>query len=215
MFVQLVSIVLAAIAGLTAAPPEFLGQQGAASYGSFLEAQVRLDRVRVAGACAAITSRWQGRDRAGGNNIPPDLVAASATGDVVIEHVSVTGCGRTTRHNLIVYRQRSGGWMSVALPGGNSLASPVLTRDTMTAAVRAVVQLSPNAPCPTNSTLVQRFRFGEIRLVSPPNHGVWSEMIPLQYCGVDRSMQVTYTSTPDGGADYSLRPLFATGPTGR
>ena len=174
-----------------------------------MQQQVTLDRVRVAGAaCRSLVFQEIERNRTGANNIPEDIRNASVTGDVIIEHVRVTGCGRVSRHNLMIFRGRSGGWTAVALVPGASLASPVLQRDSYTAAVRAVIQLSPDAPCPPGSDITQRLRFGEIILVSAPRGGVWVERIPLRYCGLDRSMQVTYTLTPDGGADYALRPLF-------
>lgn len=208
MTLQILGFVLAVINGLLAPPADIRGAQTPAAYGAFIQQQVTLDRNRIAAPCPGLVFQEIERNRTGGNNIPEDIRNASATGDVIIEHVRVTGCGRVSRHNLMVFRQRSGGWTAVALVPGASLASPVLQRDSYTAAVRAVIQLSPDAPCPRGSDITQRLRFGEIVLVSAPRGGVWVERIPLTYCGLNRSMQVTYTLTPDGGADYALRPLF-------
>ena len=209
MSFQILGVVLAAITGLLAPPADIRGSQTPEAYAALVQQQVTLDRVRVAGAaCRSLVFQEIERNRTGANNIPEDIRNASVTGDVIIEHVRVTGCGRVSRHNLMIFRGRSGGWTAVALVPGASLASPVLQRDSYTAAVRAVIQLSPDAPCPPGSDITQRLRFGEIILVSAPRGGVWVERIPLRYCGLDRSMQVTYTLTPDGGADYALRPLF-------
>ena len=211
MVASMLLVVLTAISGLAAAPTELLGQQPGSAYSAFVEQQVRADRARVVGpSCAGLTLTALPRDRVGGNYIPPDIVADSATGTAMIEHVRASGCGRISRHNILIYRQHSGGWRAIALLPGASLASPTLQRDTLSTATRAITQLSTDIPCPPGSTLPQRLRVGEIVMVTPPARGgTWVERIPIRYCGVDRSMQVTYTPTPDGAADYALRPLFA------
>ena len=194
-------------------PPDILGNRTSQAYVAFIEQQLAADRRRVARQpCAQLTRRWAGRDRTGGNNIPADVRSASATGDVVIEHVVVAGCGRTSRHNLMIYRQRSGGWMAVALPPGASLASPTLQRDTLSTAIRAVVQLSPNAPCPPNSEIAGRVVLGEIQVIRPPSGGRWTERLPIRYCGLDRTMTATFTLTSDGGADFALQPAWPGAP---
>jgi hypothetical protein len=202
-----------AAGGIPTPPADILGGHSASAYTRFVDAQLLADRNRLAPPCRALRRAHTSRDRTGGNNVPADMLAQSATRDVLIEHLSVTGCGRTTRHNLMVYRVRTGGWRALALLPGNSLASPVLQRDTLTMALRATVQLSPNAPCPPDSTTEQRMRLGEIQLVRPPTRvgAPWTERINITYCGLERPFEATFTPTPrDGGTDYALRPLFRT-----
>lgn len=206
--------ILALVAGLAALPADISGRMSGPDYNAFLQRSAVADHVRTTGvACNSPTLRWLGRDRIGGDHIPPEVSRASVTHDVVIEHVQVSGCGRSQRHNLMVYRQANNQLTATALPTGASQATPTLQRDSFSAAVRIAVGMSRDAVCPAGRTLAENFRFGDITLERPRRgNGPWAERMPIQYCGLNRTVVVTYTPSPNGGTDWDIRPAWPGAP---
>jgi hypothetical protein len=201
--------VITAVAGLAALPADIAGRTGAADYNAFLQRAAMADHARTQPGCPRQAYRWLGRERRGGDDIPQPLVAASATRDLVVEHVVVSGCGRTQRHNLMVWRTAAGRLDVAPLATGDSLAPPSLQDAAFSAAVRLAVGLTPQPPCPAGQRLTRSITFGDVTIVRRPTRPgrPWSERIPVSYCGLARPLIVTYTPRR-GGLDWDIQPAW-------
>lgn len=127
-----------------------------------------------------------------------DPVAADAA--VYKEHVHVTGCGTLQRKdNVLVMRQKAGGWLALPMLPGDSLVTPVQQHD----AVQSAVQITQLAePRPVCGPGVAPYRLEDTFVVdaSQRDKGTWTERWVQRACGEDRSVEVFFTPRPDGKA---------------
>jgi hypothetical protein len=129
-------------------------------------------------------------------------------GPVVREAVRVTGCGRTSLQNIIVFRQAAGGWLGRPMFPGLSMAGLILQRDATTAALQAAFVGPPPLTCSVEDYKAS-LRISDVTLaafvdVKQP----WKERWPLWACGQDRPVIVSFTPTADGGADFGAAPAW-------
>lgn len=137
-------------------------------------------------------------------------IRAMTDGPIVVEHLQVTGCGRDGQQNLLVFPLKVGGWKSVAMLQGTGRTDIVLQHDAMRSAIMTAIVGKPPLKCAAEE--VQRtLRLGLTRISQPVDaSGAWKEIWPIQVCGQDRPVELSFTPDPiGGGTSFAAREGWA------
>lgn len=195
--------------GLGDRPVDLTGPDPVA-YSHWLAGSALAQQAQLGGACA------DAQVKAGGAwQMPEPLVAmwpklaAARRGPVLVEHLQVTGCGRTTEQNVLVARQASGDWLGIPLLPGQSRTDPVLQMDVLRAAMKVAASSPPAVVCSPEEQ-ARTVHSEEVKVVAAPNaKGIWVERWPLRLCGSDRPLTITFTPAATAGAtDFNVRPAW-------
>jgi hypothetical protein len=134
-------------------------------------------------------------------------------GDVYKEQVSVEGCGPARTYNLMVVRQKTGGWFGYGMLPGGSAAGPLLQRDTFNMVGAVAITSPPALSCSQDEAMRTGRVVDTVLLDTYVPGGIWHERWIAQVCGIERPVVVTFTPTPaDGGTDFSVKPDWRTKP---
>jgi hypothetical protein len=106
----------------------------------------------------------------------------------------MSGCGRSTVHNFQVTRLRRGGWEAMGMLPGEAVSTPRQQTERMQSLAAVILNGAPALPCRSSEAL-RTMTHGEVRVVSAAAVGVWTERWPIQVCGVDRTVEVTFAPT--------------------
>jgi hypothetical protein len=131
-------------------------------------------------------------------------VAAGAS--VVMERVEVSGCGRRSLQNLLVFDVRQ---PPAAMIPGESLANPKQMAEVTFRIGQFEGSNILKSGC-TGEALQQTSRVGPIVLLALPaaSDGSWKERWPSRHCGRPSATEVTFTPAKNGsGVYFALKAL--------
>ena len=181
------------VAGLPVRPAGLTGGNHAA-YAAWLQQRTLVaDRAFGGAPCPAATVRWvTGRPLRAGEVAAWSGTRQATVGPVWFERVRLTGCGRSILHNFQVSRLRRGGWEAMGTLPGEAVSTPRQQTERMQSLAGVILNGPPALPCPGSEAL-RTMTHGEVRVVSAAAQGVWTERWPIRVCGVDRTVEVTFT----------------------
>jgi len=181
----------------------FVGPGEQAHYAAWLaKIATDIDTTTAGSACPAATVTAVSSRPVLLNDFPSAVVAQPVSG--INEKLRVEGCGRSTLHNIFVYRTNSG-VANLSLLPGESLAGPRLMVDATSLAPKVVPEFVGGA-C-ANPAVPPVGVWGVASITAQPDaKGMWMERWPLSVCGLDRTLLLTFTPLPDGGTSISVNP---------
>lgn len=170
--------------------------------------------VRAGGSCPADTQvDFGGAHRVGTAGslfkAGPDDPVDPQTG-VYKQQLRVRGCPDQARQeNVLIIRQKAGGWIMTPFVPGDSMVGPQLFHDVLTTVVPLATAggASPGETCPNGEKACY---LADTLLLTPrPTNGsplqTWRERWVQTACGADRSMVVTFTAT-SAGTTFEAKP---------
>ena len=189
----MIGLSLALVAAL-APRPAALTAGDARAYGAWLHQRTLVaDRAFGGAPCPAAEVRSLGGRPLAGDEVAIWSGARRPTvGPAFAERVRLTGCGRTVVHNFQVVRLRRGGWDAMGTLPGEPLSTPRQQTGLMQSLAGVLLNGSPPLPCRSSEAL-RTMAHGEARVLRPPTGGAWIERWPVRACGVDRTVDVTFS----------------------
>ena len=111
-----------------------------------------------------------------------------------IERYNVV-CAPATQRNFLAIVE--GEARMIELLPGQTLADPALQRDSLTGVKASAI---PANPKDCNRSVVT-----DTKVTTPMSGGLWAERWSLDQCGVKADVDVTFTTSPRGGTDWSVK----------
>ncbi|THD77269.1 MAG: hypothetical protein E7812_15105 [Phenylobacterium sp.] len=137
-------------------------------------------------------------------DIAPDAI-------VYRERFHIAGCGRSARQdNILVVRQKAGGWYMTAFVPGETQVSPVLFRELAPMLIQAARSDEPPTGCANGDSRL--YQLMDTERVGPPagalesGRRAWRERWIQRGCGADRSVLVDFATAPDGHIRVAVTP---------
>jgi hypothetical protein len=213
----MISLMMAAvvISGIDTRPADVLGTDGQAGYVAKLQQKlesppfVNLLATAIPD-CPSLTYSSSGYLQLHNSDFGPTdaFYKTVAKEPAVIEHVLVSGCGKTLQVNLMALRLLSApdDLKFTFHIVGKTTAGPLLQRDAyqyVTIATDSAETLAGHKSSCGRVAMIY-----DTRVVTPPNgNAPWKEIWSVSKCDFKARIAVDFTPTADGGTDISAHAL--------